>query len=168
MARRAMGFDISVIAHDPFADSAKAKKQGIEIVSLDEVLTNSDFISLHAPLTDDTFHVINSESITKMKPGVCIINTARGALIDSDALVEALTENRIAGVGLDVLEDESADGANKFLQFENAIITPHTSYYSESSLHRLKTEPAYEIARFLKGEPLRCPVNENHSGGSFA
>jgi D-3-phosphoglycerate dehydrogenase len=154
---RARAFGLSVIAYDPYLKPEDARESGVIQVSLDELLAAADYISLHAPLTEKTYHIINAAALKKMKSTAYLINTSRGPLIDRLALLQALTDGHIAGAALDVVEDEPK-GATDLAQLPNVIFTPHTAWYSERSFHQLQRRSAEEIARFLRGEPLRNPV----------
>src|SRR5206468_9060297 len=120
------------IAHDPYPNIQAARRLGVRLVSLDELLTQSDFISLHCPLTPDTRHLLNDARLRKLKPKAMIVNTARGQLIDENALIAALTEKRIAGAALDVHEVEPLSADSPLLKMENVIHTPHTAGHSDS------------------------------------
>ena len=120
---RALDMKILVYTRTPRVD-----EEGIHYCTLDEVLTRSDYISLHCPLNEQTRHIIDAAAIAKMKPAACIINTARGALIDEPALIEALQQGRIAGAGLDVQETEPPVQTNPLYELENVILTPHMGW----------------------------------------
>ena len=126
MAERAHGFNMKVL----YADSVRLttneeKGLGIEYKSLDDLLRESDFVSVHTPLTPDTRHLINAEKLKQMKPSAILVNTARGAVIDEEALIVALKEHWIAGAGLDVYEKEPLDPKNPLLELDNAVFVPH-------------------------------------------
>ncbi|MDX9851524.1 MAG: C-terminal binding protein [Anaerolineaceae bacterium] len=154
VAKRAQSFGLKVFAFDPFANKDIAHEYGVELVPFKTLVTESDYLSLHAPLTDSTKHIINSESLSLMKASTYLINTSRGGLVDNNALFEALTNKKLAGAGLDVIEDDLA-GALRFREFQNVIITPHTGYYSLASSKKMRINSAEEIARFIKGEKLK-------------
>ena len=126
-------------------------------MTLDELLNNSDVISVHAPLTKETYHLIDEDSILKMKNGVYIINTSRGGLIDEIALYNGIKSGKIAGAGLDVLEynDENDYSKSPLIELENVIITPHTSWYSEDAVYELQIKTAKNVYKMLsEGRPL--------------
>jgi len=129
----------------------------VALKSLDELLAQSDFISLHPPLTPENFHIINAEALKKMKPTAYLINTSRGPLIDRVALVQALKDNQIAGAGLDVVEDD-LEGTRELSKFGNVINTPHTAWFSQNSFNELRKKSAEEMARFMRGETLKHPL----------
>lgn len=154
VARRAQSFGLKVIAYDPYAKTDSARELGVELVTFEKLISESDYLSLHAPLTESTRHIINRDALSKVRASTYLINTSRGGLVDTDALVEALQEYRLAGAALDVVEDDLT-GALKFVGLKNVIITPHTGYYSLASSRKMKVKSAEEIARFIKGEKLR-------------
>ena len=163
VARRALSFGMKVIAYDPFLPAEVFAAQGVEQVEdLSRLLEEADFLSLHAPLTEQTHHIINAEALTKMKDSAYLINTSRGPLIDEDALFRALSDGTIAGAGLDVLADEPPAFPNALLTLSNVIVTPHAAFYSEQSNDELRSKSAKEIVRTLTvGEPAHW-VNRPH------
>ena len=139
------GFDMRVLHFDPFAPDS---------TDLDELLKNSDFISLHCPLTDDTRHLINAEKLALMKPNALLINTSRGGVVDEKALIEALKNNQIGGAALDVTEVEPPDAANVLLTLDNVIITPHVAAFSadfEKNFFEFSYRKILEISEKLQG-----------------
>ena len=157
LVSRAKAFGLKVIVYDPYINPEVIIDMGVTSVSYEKLLSEADFISLHVPLVNETHHIIDREALSKMKPNTYLINTARGPLIDREALKEALTNGKIAGAALDVIEDD-LDGANSLTHLPNVIITPHTAFYSESSLLLLRKACAEEIARFIRGEPAKNMV----------
>lgn len=151
VGRRLSSFGMKVIAFDPYIDRSQ---EGIELKSLDDVLRSSDFISIHCPLNNSTFHLIGEKEFRKMEKKPIIINTSRGPIIDEKALIRALEEGLISGAGLDVLEKEPPDPQNPLLGMENVIITPHSGFYSEESIKELKRRAAENVLNVLQG---RCP-----------
>ncbi len=146
---KALGMNILVHTRTPKADG-----DGIRYVSLDELLENSDYITLHCPLNDQTKHLINKETIGKMKPNVVIVNTGRGALINEADLCEALAAKRIAGAGLDVQEVEPPVEDSPLYTLDNVIITPHMGWKGLETRQRLVGIIRDNIQAFLKGEPI--------------
>ena len=146
---KALGMNILVHTRTPKADG-----DGIRYVSLDELLENSDYISLHCPLNDQTKHLINKETIGKMKPNAVIVNTGRGALINEADLCEALAAKRIAGAGLDVQEVEPPVEDSPLYTLDNVIITPHMGWKGLETRQRLVGIIRDNIQAFLKGEPI--------------
>lgn len=128
------GFNSRVIASDPFVDDSIYEEYGVKKVSFDELLSESDIISIHAPLIKDTHHIFNKETFKKMKDSSMIINIARGPLINEDDLIEALQSGQIRFAGLDVFEKEPIDKDNPLLKMDNVILTPHSAFYGEESL----------------------------------
>ncbi|HET7715834.1 MAG TPA: NAD(P)-dependent oxidoreductase, partial [Bauldia sp.] len=129
--RLAKPFDMRFIAHDPYADRAVAEELGIELVGIDDLFRRSDILSVTCPLTPETWHIVNAERIAQMKPTAYLINTARGPIVDQKALTAALQERRIAGAGLDVLEQEPPDPDDPILKLDNVILAPHALCWTD-------------------------------------
>src|SRR5215475_2431154 len=129
--RLAKPFDMRLIAHDPFADAASMAEIGVELVSIEELFRRSDILSISCPLTDATRHIVSAELLALMKPTSYLINTARGPVVDQKALTKALQERRIAGAGLDVLEQEPPDPDDPILALDNVILTPHALCWTD-------------------------------------
>jgi phosphoglycerate dehydrogenase-like enzyme len=129
--RLAKPFDMKFIAHDPYADKQVAAELGIELVGLEDVFKRSDILSVSVPLSSETRHMVNAERIALMRPTAYIINTARGPIIDQKALTAALQERRIAGAGLDVLEQEPPDPDDPILKLDNVILAPHALCWTD-------------------------------------
>ena len=146
---KALGMNILVHTRTPKADG-----DGIRYVSLDELLENSDYITLHCPLNDQTKHLINKETIGKMKPNAVIVNTGRGALINEADLCEALAAKRIAGAGLDVQEVEPPAEDSPLYTLDNVIITPHMGWKGLETRQRLVGIIRDNVQAFFKGEPI--------------
>lgn len=164
VARRARGFDLIILAHDPWAQPDVASHYGVELVDLETLLRRSDYISLHAPATPETRHIINERTIQLMKPSAVVINTARGDLIDEPALYRALVERRIAGAALDVFEQEPVDPNNPILKLDNVILTPHAAGYSDEAVREGYRQGAREMARILSGRLPQNLVNREVRG----
>lgn len=156
---KAKGFGLRIVAFDPYVSAEVAQKYGVELVSLDYLLENSDYVSLHAALNPQTHHMLGLEQFKKMKPTAYLINTARGGLVDEKALCEALAQGYIAGAGLDVLETESVPPDYPLLKFDNVIVTAHSAHYSESSALEIRRRPFEEISRIIDSRWPRCLVN---------
>jgi len=124
-------FDMKFIAHDPFADKAVAGELGIELVGLDDVFRRADIVSVSCPLTPETRHLVNAERLALMKPTAYLINTARGPIVDQKALTEVLQARRIAGAGLDVLEQEPPEPDDPILKLDNVILAPHALCWTD-------------------------------------
>ncbi len=151
VAVRARPFGFTLIAHDPFVEPTAAERFGVTLVGLDELLGRADIISVHAPLTKDTFHMLGEREFSLMKPTACVINTARGPVINQAALVAALQAGRIAGAGLDVFEREPLEADSPLVGMENVILTPHTAGMSDSSQMAVRRRTARNIASALAG-----------------
>lgn len=173
--RMAQGFEMKVLAYDAFPDEAYAKTAGITYVTLQELLAQSDFVTLHTPYLPSTHHLINAETLALMKPTALLINTSRGGVVDTQALLMALTNNKLGGAGLDVLEEEGAvsDELNflkqasieghdlkaiiadhALIDLPNVIITPHNAYNTEEALVRILGTTITNIAAYLSGQPV--------------
>jgi len=151
VGQKAQAFGLDVLAYDPYvpADSVPA---GITMTDMDTVLRESDFISIHSPLTPETENLISTRELALMKPTSFIINCARGPLIDEEALHDALSNNRIGGAGLDVLVDAHPSPDNKLLKLDNVIITPHVAFYSPEAVLELEERAAGEVVSVLQGK----------------
>jgi D-3-phosphoglycerate dehydrogenase len=158
-AEKGRGLGLQVIAHDPYADPAVAARLGVQLVDLDTLTRTSDYISLHSPLMDSTYHIVNADFLAHMKPTAYLINAARGPLIDEDALLAAVRSRQIAGAGLDVLAVEPIDPASPLLREDRILITPHAAWYSEEAKIDMRTRGAEEVVRILSGQPPRAPAN---------
>lgn len=132
LSHRAQALDMTVIAHDPYVDPADFTRHGVTPCSRETLLATSDVISLHAPLTGETHHLLNEQSFSRMERRPVIINTARGGLINNDHLLDALGTGRVSAAGLDVIEGEPSPPTD-LLECENVIVTPHVGWYSEGS-----------------------------------
>lgn len=159
VAPKAKALGLRVIADDPYIPPSIGQEYGVPLVSLEEVLGESDFVSLHVPLTQETYHLIGERELRMMKRSACLINTARGAVVDEAALVRALREGWIAGAGLDVLEEEPPAPDNPLFALDNVIITPHSAFYSTRANRERHLRGAREALRVLQGEPPLNPVN---------
>jgi D-3-phosphoglycerate dehydrogenase len=158
LAPKAKAFGLRVIAHDPYVAQQALAAAGVEGVSFDRLLEISDFVSIHAPLLPATRGLFNAEVFRKMKKGACLINTARGPLVDEEALVFALDSGQLAGAALDVVALEPLPKDSRLLGRDNVILTPHTAFYSVEALNELQTKCAADVARVLSGEPPVYPV----------
>lgn len=151
-------FGFSSVVSDPFADAGMLNSMGAQAVDLKTLFRTSDVITLHAPLTDETRHVVNAERLASMKPSAVIVNTARGALIDTAALEEALATGKIAGAALDVFEQEPLPATSKLRELPDVVLTPHAAWYSAQATARVQGLAADEVDRALSGKPARCPA----------
>jgi len=155
---KAKAFGLRVITHDPYVAPAALVAAGVEGVGFDRLLEISDFVSVHAPLLPATRGLFNADVFTKMKKGAVLINTARGPLVDEDALVAALDKGQLGGAALDVVTTEPLARDSKLLGRDNVILTPHTAFYSVEALVELQTKCAADVAHVLSGEPPVYPV----------
>ncbi|MEQ6389028.1 C-terminal binding protein [Bacillaceae bacterium S4-13-58] len=151
LAKKAQAFGINVIAYDPFVPQEVAQKLNVELVSLEELCKQSDYVSVHLPLNKHTEKIISHDQFNLMKKEAFIINTARGPVIDETALILALQEGKIAGAGLDVLETEPIDPNNPLLNMDQVILNPHSAFYSVESEIELKRKTAENVADVLGG-----------------
>lgn len=170
LIRLLKGFGMRILAYDLYPDTQFAEEEGFSYVSLDELYRESDIISLHCPLTDQTKYMIDKDSIDKMKEGVMIINTGRGQLINTNDLIEGLKEKKIAAAGLDVYEEEGEyfyedksdkiiddDVLARLLSFNNVIVTSHQAFFTKEALHNVAETTLQNIDDFRHHRPL---VNE--------
>lgn len=158
-ASKAQAFGLHVIAHDPLVPAATFAERGVRSVELDELLREADYVSIHAPLSPETHHLIGERTLGLMKPTAFLVNTARGGLVDANALGRALRAGQIAGAAIDVTETEPISRDSPLLGLENCIVTPHAAWYSEEAASALQRLAAEEAVRLLRGESPRCPVN---------
>jgi phosphoglycerate dehydrogenase-like enzyme len=166
VAYKAQAFGLTVSACDPLIDPVVFDAQNVTRASLDELLAQSDYVSLHIPLTPDTRRLINAERLRSMKPGAYLINTSRGGVVDESALIHALQEGWISGAGLDVFEQEPLPVDSPLLKMDNVIVTPHTASYSEASRVRVRRRVAEEAARIARGEWPTALANPQVKGRS--
>ncbi len=158
VARRAKGFDVKVVYHDVYRREDLEEELGIEYASREEVLREADLISLHVPYTPETRHMVGAEELASMKDGVYIVNTARGRIIDQQALVEALEAGKVAGAALDVFEEEPLDPGSPLTSIDNVILTPHLAASSEEAMRRMAVQAAEGVLKVLNGEAPDHPV----------
>ncbi|MDR2396594.1 MAG: 2-hydroxyacid dehydrogenase [Puniceicoccales bacterium] len=164
------GFGVNLLAYDVFPDKAFAKEHHVQYTTLDHLLSESDIISLHCPLTPETQHIINAKTLQKMKPGVMLINTGRGQLIDTRALINSLKKHHVGSIALDVYENEGKyfyqdhsdqciedDLLARLLSFNNVIVTSHQAFFTQEALVNIAVTTLENIQAFLANQPL---VNE--------
>ena len=156
LSRKAGAFGMEVMASDPFVSAEDAAAAGARLVDMNTLLEESDFVSVHTPLTAETRDLIGKDALDRMKPSAFLINVARGALVDEDALYEALREDRIAGAGLDLLVEVPPPPDHPLLGLDNVIVTPHVAFFSRESVRELQVRATQEVARVLTG---RMPDN---------
>jgi D-3-phosphoglycerate dehydrogenase len=158
VADRARGLKMKVIGYDPYLSKEVAEKKGVDLVSLDELLSRSDFISVHTPLTDETRNLIDKKAFSKMKKGVILVNCARGGIINEKDLYDAIQEGKVAGAALDVFEKEPSTG-NPLLELEAVISTPHLGAATEEAQENVATAIAQQVVDFLTLGEARNAVN---------
>ena len=164
MIRIFHGFDMQVLAYDPYPNP----ELDVKYVELSELLEKSDFISLHCPLTEDTKHIINSDAISRMKDGVFLVNTSRGALVDTEALIDGLKKNKFGGVGLDVYEEEEGlffedksedvmqdENLARLMTFPNVLVTSHMGFFTVEAMQAIASETLENAYAVEKGLPLK-------------
>jgi D-3-phosphoglycerate dehydrogenase / 2-oxoglutarate reductase len=155
----ANAFQMKAIIFDPFVDNVTASKYRARLVSFDDLIKQSDHITLHAPLRNETRNLFNKKVFQKMKNTSILINTSRGGLINESDLIMALKSKRLAGAGLDVFDNEPMELHNELLNMENVILTPHVAWYTEESIINLHQEIIDEVLRVLRGRKPQNSVN---------
>lgn len=164
MLKKANALKFNTIAYDPYVDAFFMEEMGVKKVEFDEIVRESDVLSIQVPLNNETFHIIGEKELQSMKKTAVLINTSRGPQVDNEALAKALEEGCIAAAALDDIEDEPAKKEhwnyrkNPLLKLENCLITPHSAYYSEESLLKARSTAAEEVKRVLTGEGARYIV----------
>ncbi|MFB3818254.1 MAG: C-terminal binding protein [Candidatus Methylomirabilales bacterium] len=159
LAAKARALGLRVVATDPYVDAAAMAQQQVRAVDLDTLLAEADAVSVHVPLSPKTRGILGERELARMKPTAFVINTSRGGLVDEPALAAALQAGRLAGAGLDVVAQEPPAPDHPLRQAPNLILTPHLAFYSREAVVELQTKAAEEVARALRGEPPRSPVN---------
>lgn len=157
--RLAKPFDMKFIAHDPYADKSVAAELGIELVSLEDAFRRADILSVSAPLSPATHHLVDADRLALMKPTAYLINTARGPIVDQKALTSALQQHRIAGAGLDVLEQEPPDLADPILKLDNVILAPHALCWTDQCFAGNGAADIRAVFDFKAGRIPRGVVN---------
>ena len=148
VAQRARASKFRIAASDPYP----LLNEDVMFMTLPELLVSSDVVTVHAPLNTSTYHLLDASAFSLIKPGAFLVNTARGGLIDEEALTNALVSGRLRGAALDVLEEEPISPGDRLLQFPNVILTPHAAFYSEESIADMKTRVATSMINALNGE----------------
>jgi D-3-phosphoglycerate dehydrogenase len=159
VAQRARAFGMNILGYDPYFTREAARELGIEMSSLDELLSRSDFITLHTPLTDETRGMMGEAALDKMKPGVRVINCARGGLVDEGALLHAIRAGKVAGAALDVFQQEPVSPENPLLKLDQVIATPHLGASTTEAQLGVATMIAEQVLDFLKHGTIRGAVN---------
>jgi D-3-phosphoglycerate dehydrogenase len=165
-ARRVAALETRVIACDPYVAAARFAALGVERTSLEDLAAQSDYVSVHTLLNDETRHLIGAPFLHRMKPTGCLINTSRGPVVDEPALIQALRDRRLAGAALDVWEDEPLPPDSPLLAMDNVIATPHAAYFSSPAVAQIPRRCGEEIARVLTRErPLNVVNPEVYAAG---
>lgn len=159
VAKKMAGFGLRILAYDPFARPEAARELGVELVEFDTLVAESDYISIHCPLTPRTQGLFGPENFRRMKPTAILVNTARGPVIQQQALEEALRTGELAGAGLDVYEQEPLPKDSPLLHMSNVICTPHCAWYTEEAVTAVQEKAAQEAANVLTGHAPWHAVN---------
>lgn len=157
--QKVAGWRLQVLVHDPYLKPEAAAEAGVELRDLDALLAESDYVSVHAPSNQETFHLLDARRLALMKPTAVLVNTARGPVIDEAALAAALKKGRPAAAGLDVYEQEPLPAGSPLRALPNVVLTDHAGWYSEESIEELQRETALAAAAVLKGERPKSVVN---------
>ena len=166
VATRAIGMGMHVLAYDPFPNEEFAKTHQIKLLSLEELLKQSDYVTLHLPVTPETIDIINRDTLAIMKPGSVLINTARGGLVDENALVEALESGHLRGAGLDVFKKEPLPVESPLIKLENVLLSCHTGGLDQESHRDAYAMAAQNIVKLHQGEwPVECVMNMKETTG---
>jgi D-3-phosphoglycerate dehydrogenase len=158
VADRARGFEMKVVAHDPFLDAAAAGKLGVELLPLDDLLARADVITFHTPLTRESRNLLNRERIARMKKGALVINCGRGGVIDEEALLEALESGHLGGAALDVFAEEPPKDL-RLVRHKKVVATPHLGAQTAEAQERISIETAQMVLAALSGSPEVAAVN---------
>ncbi len=161
MFRMAKPLDMRFIAHDPFGDAAVAAELGIELVDLDMVFREGDFVAINCPLSPQTHHLVDADRLASMKPDAFLINTARGPIVDQAALVDALRMRRIAGAGLDVQETEPPDMADPLLTLDNVILAPHALGWTDQCFAGIGASAVRSVLDVMRGDAPEGLLNRD-------
>ncbi len=162
MVGRCQGLGLKVLAYDPYADAAFAAQQGVQLMSLDELLRQSDIVSLHMPCTKETTDLINTQTLAKMKRGAVLLNTSRGGLVDEPALMQALESGQLSAAGLDVCKVEPLPKDSPLLKFKNIVFAPHLGGIDQTALDAMGQLAAECLVNLFRGQwPDGCIVNDS-------
>ncbi|MCI0787073.1 MAG: C-terminal binding protein [Chloroflexi bacterium] len=159
VSAKAKAFGMNVLAHDPYLAQADALALGVRLVDLQSLLAESDYVTIHTPLNSQTQGLIGARELAQMKPTAFLINCARGPIIDEAALYAALSERRIAGAGLDVMEQAAPSASNPIFSLDNVLVTPHVAFLSQQSVHELEVRTAQATVDVLQGRMPQFLVN---------
>jgi D-3-phosphoglycerate dehydrogenase len=158
-ARKARGIGYTVIGYEPRLTPGSVTPDGVEVVAFEDLLARADVVSLHVPLNTETHHLIDDGTLAAMKPGAVLVNTCRGGVVDTAAVVAALESGRLAGAGLDVFEQEPLPDGHPLLGLGNAVLTPHAAWYSEESYGELKSRTLENVLDVCSGNVPRNILN---------
>lgn len=159
LASKVQALGMKVLVYDPYVEAVAIAHHRAEAASFDRIVTDTDAISIHVPLSEETHNLFGERELARMKPAAFLVNTSRGGIVDERALAIALKENRLGGAALDVLAVEPPPHDHPLRQAPNMILTPHLAFYSRESVMELQTKAAEEVARALRDEPPRSPIN---------
>lgn len=159
LALKARGLGLEIVAYDPYVPAERIAAENAKPVDLGSLMEISDFISVHCPLTAETRGLIGEALLRKMKPTACLINTARGGIVDERVLLELLQAGKVAGAALDVLSEEGPSVSERIKNVDTLIVTPHAAFYSEESVVELQAKAATQVVKVLTGQRPDYPVN---------
>ena len=159
VAKRAKAFNMAVLGYDPYLTESRADAIGVKLSTLNEVIENADYITVHMPLTKDTKHMLNADAFARMKDGVRVFNCARGGIIDEAALIEALNSGKVAAAGLDVYEDEPPVEDSPLRRIKNLVLTPHLGASTKEAQENVGIDVARQMIEALKGGMVRNALN---------
>jgi D-3-phosphoglycerate dehydrogenase len=148
-------FGVRFLICDPYLTAERKRELGIEVVDKERLFRESDIVTIHTPLTAETRHIVNAAALATMKPGACLVNTARGPMVDAEALAAALSNQTIASAAIDVFDVEPPPPSYPLFGLPNVILTPHLAWYSEDGAWRIRELIVHEIDRFAQGLPPR-------------
>lgn len=160
VVKKLAGFEMNMIASDPYVTQEDVADLPVTMVSAEEVYTQSDFVIIHTSLFPSTYHLVGAEQFKMMKPTACMINAARGAVIDEAAMIRALQSGEIAGAGLDVFEQEPPEADNPLFAMEQVVLSPHNAALSDGALRAMAMDSAQGVMEYLTGQPVTYPVNK--------
>ncbi len=163
VARSARALGYRVLVHDPFVDPQAVASDGHEAVGIDEAVARADVITLHAPLTESTRHLLDARTLAAAKPGVRVVNTCRGPLVDEGALADALASGHVGSAALDVYATEPLPADSRLRTLDNVLLTPHAAWFSPEAMQDLPVHTARNAVDFLAGRPVPSIVNPDHA-----
>ena len=158
--RKLSGFEVNPLVCDPYLSEERQRELGVEVHPLEKVLKEADIITIHAALNDETRHMFSEQQFRAMKETAYLVNTARGGLVDTDALIVALREKQIAGAAIDVYEKEPPDADSELFQFDNVTLAPHLAWCSEEAGWSIREKILEDFVRFIEGQPPRFLINK--------